>query len=99
MMDPNRCISAALGFTCPAQYFSEYAVIDTGIVIPCVPGLCTHGLVHSPLACRGLVTEAPVFSKLPRLPTLIGQFVVGVPCVFESMGWVALGSLVVLARV
>ncbi|KAJ9522148.1 hypothetical protein QJQ45_005136 [Haematococcus lacustris] len=24
---------------------------------------------------RGLVTEAPVFSKLPRLPTLLGQFV------------------------
>ncbi|KXZ45031.1 hypothetical protein GPECTOR_59g639 [Gonium pectorale] len=24
---------------------------------------------------RGLVTEAPVFSKLPRLPTLVGQFV------------------------
>lgn len=25
------------------------------------------------------VTEAPVFSRLPRLPTLIGQFVVGAP--------------------
>ncbi|KAG2497258.1 hypothetical protein HYH03_004842 [Edaphochlamys debaryana] len=24
---------------------------------------------------KGLVTEAPVFSKLPRLPTLVGQFV------------------------
>lgn len=24
---------------------------------------------------KGLVTEAPVFSKLPRLPTLLGQFV------------------------
>lgn len=24
---------------------------------------------------QGLVTEAPVFSKLPRLPTLLGQFV------------------------
>jgi hypothetical protein len=24
---------------------------------------------------KGLTTEAPVFSKLPRLPTLLGQFV------------------------
>lgn len=24
---------------------------------------------------KGLVTEAPVFSKLPRLPTMLGQFV------------------------
>ncbi|GIL93344.1 hypothetical protein Vretifemale_20752 [Volvox reticuliferus] len=28
---------------------------------------------------RGLVTEAPVFSKMPRLPTLVGQFVYTFP--------------------
>ncbi len=27
---------------------------------------------------KGLTTEAPVFSKLPRLPTLVGQFVVSI---------------------
>ncbi len=41
---------------------------------------------------RGLVTEAPVFSKLQRLPTMLGQFVSdvvqqhAVPTVFAASG-------------
>ena len=38
---------------------------------------------------KGLTIEAPVFSKLPRLPTMLGQFVHTLPlfrCAFQGQG-------------